>query len=123
MMQQLLKYALLFVAWCAVILGTIGIVLPLLPTTPFFILALFCFSKSSPRFQRWLLGLPGIGEDLCRWQRHKRIQKERKPIIYVSIFVSFSVSIYLLIGSLYVQLTLVILMFTILFFIKKIPEQ
>lgn len=123
MAQQLIKYALLFIAWCAVILGAMGIVLPLLPSTPFFILALLCFSKSSPRFQRWLLNLPGIGEDLRCWQRHKKIKKKRKPLIYASILMSFSFSIYLLLGSFYLQLMLIILMLILLLFIKSIAEQ
>ena len=41
--------------------GTIGIVVPGLPTTGFFIIAAWCFGKSSPRFERWVLGLPTIG--------------------------------------------------------------
>ena len=42
-------------------LGGIGIVVPGLPTTVFFIVAAWCFARSSPRFERWVLGLPKIG--------------------------------------------------------------
>lgn len=47
--------------WCAVGIGSIGIVVPGLPTTVFFIVAAACFSRSSPRFEAWVLGLPRIG--------------------------------------------------------------
>jgi uncharacterized membrane protein YbaN (DUF454 family) len=47
--------------WVAVAVGGIGIVLPGLPTTVFFIIAASCFGKSSPRFEQWVLGLPRIG--------------------------------------------------------------
>jgi uncharacterized protein len=42
-------------------LGAIGAVVPGLPTTVFFIAAAACFTRSSPRLERWVLGLPGVG--------------------------------------------------------------
>jgi uncharacterized protein len=47
--------------WIAVALGGIGIVVPGLPTTVFFIIAAWCFSRSSPRVEQWVLNLPKIG--------------------------------------------------------------
>ena len=47
--------------WLAVGLGGIGIVVPGLPTTVFFIIAASCFARSSPRFEQWVLDLPRIG--------------------------------------------------------------
>jgi uncharacterized protein len=47
--------------WMAVALGGIGIVVPGLPTTVFFIIAAWCFGRSSPRFEQWVLNLPKIG--------------------------------------------------------------
>lgn len=45
----------------AVGLGAVGVVVPGLPTTVFFIAAAWCFSRSNPRFERWVLDLPRIG--------------------------------------------------------------
>ena len=120
--KKLIKYTLFMIACLATLLGFIGVVLPLLPATPFFILAVFCFSKSSPRFQIWLLNLPGIGDDLKRWQADKKIDKKRKPVIYLSIIVSFLISILLLLGQIKLQVMLIVLMLVLLFFIKKLPE-
>lgn len=47
--------------WLAVAVGGVGLVVPGLPTTVFFILAAAAFSRSSPRFERWVLDLPRIG--------------------------------------------------------------
>ncbi len=46
----------------AVAIGSVGIVVPGLPTTVFFVIATWCFARSSPRLERWVLGLPGVGQ-------------------------------------------------------------
>lgn len=51
----------LVVGFVGVGLGAIGVVVPGLPTTGFFVFSAWCFSKSSPRFERWVLDLPGVG--------------------------------------------------------------
>ena len=55
------RLGLLALGWVAVALGGLGIVVPGLPTTGFFVLAAACFARSSPRFEHWVLGLPKIG--------------------------------------------------------------
>jgi uncharacterized protein len=47
--------------WLAVGVGGVGVVVPVLPTTVFFIIAASCFARSSPRFERWVLDLPRVG--------------------------------------------------------------
>jgi len=122
MRALLLKYTLFSIGLISTILGALGVILPLLPATPFFILALFCFSKSSPKFQQWLLNLPGIGNDLKNWQTHKKIHKERKPAIYLSVVISFLISISLLIGKPHLQIMLITMMCILLLFIRRLPE-
>ncbi|WP_294176687.1 YbaN family protein [uncultured Selenomonas sp.] len=54
--NRLMRYLWLGVGMIALALGTAGIVLPLLPTVPFYLLAAFCFAKSSERLHRWFAG-------------------------------------------------------------------
>ncbi|MDH1262531.1 MULTISPECIES: YbaN family protein [unclassified Pseudomonas] len=56
-----IRYALLAVGWLSVALGVIGIFVPILPTTPFLLLAAACFMRSSERFYHWLVDHPRLG--------------------------------------------------------------
>lgn len=59
-------------------LGIAGIVLPLLPATPFFLLAAFAFARSSPRLHAWLTGHRRFGPMIADWQRHRAIGRRAK---------------------------------------------
>lgn len=64
---------LLALGWVFFGLGAVGVVLPLLPTTPFMLLALWAFSQSSERFRRWLYHHRYFGPRLQQWHRHRVI--------------------------------------------------
>lgn len=64
--------------WLCFGLGFIGIFLPILPTTPFMIVALWAFSKGSPKLHAWLLNHPKFGSILQDWEQHKVIPIKAK---------------------------------------------
>ncbi|MDH3789885.1 MAG: YbaN family protein [Xanthomonadales bacterium] len=61
-------------------LGTLGIVLPLLPTTPFVLLSAACFARSSERWHRWLLANETFGPMIRNWEEHRCISCRVKII-------------------------------------------
>ncbi len=64
------KVAFAALGWCAVVLAAAGVVVPGLPATVFVLAASYCFSKSSPRFARWLRGNRWFGPSLERLERY-----------------------------------------------------
>ena len=77
-----------------VVLGVAGIVLPLLPTTPFLLLAAVLFAKSSQRWHDWLLGHKHLGPYIHAWRNKTGLTTAQKLRIGVSMSITFSVSIY-----------------------------
>ncbi len=57
----MIRLAWMLLGWILVIIGGVGVVVPGLPSTGFFVMAAGCFSRSSPRFEQWVLDLPGVG--------------------------------------------------------------
>lgn len=68
------KYFFIFLGLFFLGLGIVGIVVPLLPTTPFLILAAICFNQGSPRFHTWLLNHKLFGPPIIDWQKRRAIR-------------------------------------------------
>ena len=75
-------------AWISFVVGIIGAFLPILPTTPFLILSAYLFSKSSPRFHKWIMELPIAGDAVRDWQENRVIKMRAKILCTLMIIVS-----------------------------------
>ncbi len=73
-------------------LGGVGIVVPGLPTTIFFILAAGCFTRSSPRLEAWVLGLPKIGPAVADYRAGLGMPRKAKvmAVSMITVFVTLS---------------------------------
>lgn len=111
---------LLIIGWLAIVLGTLGVFLPLLPTTPFILLAAWCFSRSSPRFHHWLLHRSWFGPYLRHWQQHRAMPPGAKSRAIAVIIVTFAVSLWL-VNITWVRILLLAMLMCLLFFMWRIP--
>ena len=73
-------------------LGIIGAFLPLLPTVPFLLLALFCFARSNPAWAQRLLDHPTYGPPLLDWQTRRAIPRRAKLAALGAMAVSVAVT-------------------------------
>jgi len=74
-------------------LGGIGVVLPLLPTVPFMILAAFCFANSSPRLESWLVEHHVFGSHIRNWRDRRAITRRGKWAATIAFAVSCTVAL------------------------------
>jgi uncharacterized protein len=91
---NLSKYLLIAAGWLFIGLGIVGAFLPLLPSTIFFIIAAWCFSKSSERFHKWLMYHPIWGKQLRFFFENRGMPLVAKIIAILTIFISIFSSIY-----------------------------
>lgn len=77
-------------AWISFALGAFGAFVPIIPTTPFMILATFLFSKSSPRFHAWILALPIAGPAVKEWGEHRVVRTRAKVLCATMILISLT---------------------------------
>ncbi|EOC1299553.1 DUF454 family protein [Cronobacter dublinensis] len=111
---------LLILGWLAVVLATLGVVLPLLPTTPFLLLAAWCFARSSPRFHHWLLYRSWFGGYLRHWQQYRAMPPGAKPRAILVILATFAISLWM-VKIFWVRLLLLVILSGLLIFMWRIP--
>lgn len=90
-----LRYALLAIGWLSVALGVIGIFLPVLPTTPFLLLAAACFMRSSKRFYLWLINHPHLGPWIIDYLEGQGIPLKSKVYAIGLMWLSIALSCYM----------------------------
>lgn len=89
------RYLLLALGWLSVALGLIGIFLPVLPTTPFLLLAAACFVRSSRRFYAWLVNHPQLGPWIRDYLEGQGIPLKGKVYALSLMWASITLSCYL----------------------------
>lgn len=77
-------------------LGAAGLFLPLVPTVPFLLLATFCFARSSPRLEGWMLEHDRFGPHISAWRRSRAVSLSGKRAAWAAFGLSAAVGLVLL---------------------------
>ncbi|MGZ9849843.1 YbaN family protein [Macrococcus psychrotolerans] len=122
---MLVKYFLIAIGIISTVLGFIGAALPLLPTTPFLLLAVFCFARSSDRFHEWLVRTRLYKSYVQEFYEQKGYTMKKKFQLLLSVYIVVGFSMYM-VDHLYIRIGLGIMLFlqtVVLFtFVKTIKE-
>lgn len=112
-MKFFFRYGLQFFGWLSLILGIIGIFLPLLPTTPFLLLSASLFAKSSKKFYNWLINHKYLGSYIRQFKEDKSISLRTKIISISMVWISIGYSVIYVVPLLPVKILLFIIAFAV----------
>ncbi|PFG55673.1 hypothetical protein ATG66_1986 [Vibrio sp. ES.051] len=101
-------------------LGIAGIALPLLPTTPFILLASACFMRGSPAFHHWLHHHKTFGPVLKNWNKHRAVTFKIKRRGAIFIALSFMISIFM-VPFVWVKIGLLVMLIVLLRWFMRLP--
>jgi len=118
--SRFVRHVFVALGFVALLLGVIGIFLPLLPTTPFILLAAALFARGSERFHTWLLKHRLTGPLIVDWYEHRSLRPAIKRWAYLLTFISFSTSI-LIVDPILLKLLLLVLALVLFYFLWRIP--
>jgi uncharacterized membrane protein YbaN (DUF454 family) len=102
MYKSVQKYLLIVLGTLSLALGVVGIFLPVLPTTPFLLLASFCYLRSSDRLYQWLIHQRILGAHLYNYITYRAVLKRTKLVSLTVLWIGLMISA-LLIQNWYVR--------------------
>ena len=108
--------------WLSIVLGVIGIFLPILPTTPFILLAAWCFSHSSPRFHFWLRNHPRLGFIVRSWEEGKGLPRKVRTRVMILLWISL-LSSSMILGVVWIAALLCALGIAVSWYLLQLPIQ
>ena len=104
-------------------IGLVGVVLPVLPTTPFMLLAAGCYVRASPRFYSWLLNTRAFGPLIREWRQYRSIPRRTKLTAIVLMALTLSTSIALFVTQPYAQVAMALFGCVLATWLYRIPSR
>jgi len=101
-------------------LATAGVFLPLLPATPFLLLAAACFVRSSDRLHRWLLSHRWFGPYIRNYREHRAITPRAKVAIILLLWASICTTVFAVINAAAIRITLLLIAVGVTLYVLKL---
>ncbi len=120
--SRLIRWVFLGLGLTALLLAGLGIFLPLLPTTPFVLLAAACFARGSKRMHDWLLAQRIAGPIIRAWRLHRSMPPGVKPWAFLLIGLSFGISM-LVMEAIWHRVILGAIAAVLAFFLWRVPVR
>lgn len=117
-----IRWLLLIAGWISLVLGLIGILLPVMPTTPFLLLAAACFLRSSPRFYHWLVNHRWLGPYLRLYLDGKGIPRRAKIGIITILWLTMTPTALLIVPWRWLSAVLLLIALAVSWYIARMPE-
>jgi uncharacterized membrane protein YbaN (DUF454 family) len=107
--NDLLRFAMVSAGLVMVVLGIIGIFLPVMPTTPFLLLAAFLFARSSNRFYTWLITNRYFGSHIRNYREKRGIKLRVKVASISMLWITILLSAFVFVSNLYIRVLLLLI--------------
>ena len=121
MLHRPLRYVLIALGFAAVGLAVLGIFVPILPTTPFLLLAAFLFGRSSPRFYKWLHANRWFGAYLTNYRAGRGLPLREKVLTICALWVAILLSVTLALSSWWARGGLLLIAIAVSAHLLRIP--
>ena len=119
--SNVLRWILVCIGWVSVAGGVVGLFLPLVPTIPFLLLAVACFSRSSERFHTWLTQHNHLGPLLRNYLSGSGIPLRVKTTAICMIWISFPASAFLVVSTWWLQILLIVVAISVTLYLISLP--
>ncbi len=107
--NRIIRRLLVVIGTFFVVLGIIGIFLPILPTTPFLLLAAWCYARSSDRFYNWLINNKWFGSYIKNYREGKGIPVRIKVLSVSFLWITILISVFIIVTNFWFRLLLIII--------------
>jgi len=124
MLAHAKRITLIFIGLSSLVLGAIGIFVPLLPTTPFVLVSAIAFANSSDRLHQWLINHDVFGPLISNWRRHGAISRSTKILSLLSMAAIILISLLMAVPTHVIVVQAIVLFISATFILTRpLPPQ